>query len=196
MSDAEQNATAEEQNDIVVDSNGELSQEQIDNLAREGKVELRFDNRTFLFKIPDFEELTLVEEALPILDTTPHEQQAEEDPQRAVEFLAADPIARKRFFARVNKLLCVCSIKPRLTNEDEPPTDEGDDGSFMWVRWLRATDRASMFACLMGLSGYTKEAGIELRPFSRGTTNEPWIRLQSGTENSQVKSSPPEEQQD
>lgn len=185
-------ATASDNTNVdVVD--GELTKEQLDRLAGAERVELRLSGSVYSFKVPDFEELTVVEETLPILDTTDDAiEKAEDDPQRAVEFLAGNPDARKRFFERVNKLLCVCSITPRLTNESEVP-DEDTTGRTRWVRWLRASDRASAFAVLMGLSSFTREAGIELRPFSGLQSNERWTRLQAGTESSPAKSSTAEE---
>lgn len=170
------------------DGSPQMSDAQINQLVTEGKIALTLSGGQYVFKIPDFEEFIVVEESLPILPTGDKEigDEADMDPASAMEALAADPVARKRFFQRVNKTLCVCSLEPKLTNEDEVP--EAVEG-FQWVRWLRADERAVAFACLMGLSTYTREAALELRPFSERTSSVPWMRLDKGTADSQVKSS-------
>jgi hypothetical protein len=161
-----------------------INPEAIKDMVDAGRIDLKMGGHEITFKIPDFEEFLIVEENLPILDTS----ESKDDLEIAKDFANAGFDVQKRFFDRCNKMLTLCAVSPRLVDGENAPTDEVEGE--VWVRWFRSNDRASAFACLMMLSSYSQESALVLRPFSESPSSKPWMRLQPATDASPAKSSP------
>lgn len=117
--------------------------------------------RRLTFRVPDLEDLAIVDEALPLLSADEKiEEEAEQDPEAALEQILLDPKRTQRFMKRANKLLCVVCLDPLLT-----PEFRYDEEGVLPVRSIGSNDRMFIFLTLVGFAGFDALGTAEIVPF-------------------------------
>jgi len=118
------------------------------------------DGESYIFRVPVMKDVLRVNQSLPLLVTEDTKDDDSEDD--AFRKMAEDPEKLIRFLERVDEMLCIVALRPRLvTSYDIDPTD-----GVRPVQSLRDQDKAHIYLSLLGASGYNDEAAVSIAPFS------------------------------
>jgi len=114
----------------------------------------------YVFRLPTMKDSLRINQQIPLLVSP--DTSEEDDERTAFEKMAEDPEKLIRFLERVDAMLCVVSLKPKLVQEYDLDPPEGVRS----VKSLRDQDKTHIYLCLLGQSGYNDAAAVEIGPLS------------------------------
>jgi len=114
----------------------------------------------YVFRLPLMKDYVRINKQLPLLVTDDTDDT--DDERDAFTKMAEDPDRLVRFLERVDAMLCVVSLKPKLVEAyDLEPAD-----GVRSVQSIRDQDKTHIYLCLIGESGYNDAAAVEIGPLS------------------------------
>ncbi len=121
-------------------------------------VELQLDGGTYLFRVPDLQDLVVLDGAIPLLDTPKGF-----DPEKELEALAADEKRSGLLLERIDALIANVSIEPKLVAGVEV-TKANMEAHVRTV--FSQEQRVALFGQLQGMARGGEAAELEIRPLS------------------------------
>lgn len=153
--------------------------------VRDGRATITIRGRDFLFRLPDLEDIIVVNREYPVLPVLEEAEDAG-DHKTVIAKVSTSTEELLAYMQRVNHMLELCALRPRLVHEFSPDAQDG----LIPVRALHHNDRIKAHTLLWNLAQSDAEADVSLRPFSTGTSLSSSTASGSDTGSSPAKSSP------